>query len=181
MRRLIFPLLTLLFCLHSSLPVRFCREEVTITIHSGFVEVEGKYHIKSRAKNRILIEFFYPFPIDPTHPFPDSIAIPGYQFTLGDSGLLFQMRFEPGKEDSFSVYYRQPIKENSCRYIVTTTRRWQEPIDLARFIIHIPLRFQDARLNYSFDSNITQDSVTTYFLNFCRFYPKKDIIINWRE
>lgn len=181
MRRLIFLLLTILFCRPSSLVVRFCREEVAITIHSGFVEVQGKYHIKSRAKNRILVQFFYPFPIDSTHPFPDAIVIPGHEFTLTDSGVLFPMRFDPGKEDSFSVYYRQPIKENSCRYIVTTTRRWKRPIERAYFTITVPAEFKDVNLSFTPDSIQQSDTVTTCFVTFWRFYPAKDILITWRE
>ncbi|MEO0005260.1 MAG: hypothetical protein ABIK49_04580 [candidate division WOR-3 bacterium] len=181
MRRLIFLLLSLIFCRHSSLPVRFCREEVAITVHSGSVEVLGKYHIKSRAKNRITVQFFYPFPIDSTHPFPDSIAVPDKEFTSADSGVLFQMRFDPGKEDSFSVYYRQEIKENSCRYIVTTTRRWQEPIERAYFTITVPAEFKGVNFSFKPDSIQKGDTATTYFLTFWRFYPEKDIVITWRE
>ncbi|MEO0069780.1 MAG: hypothetical protein ABIK18_03190, partial [candidate division WOR-3 bacterium] len=137
------------FCARSSLPVHFTREEVAITIHPGIMEIKGNYHILSSAKNAISVIFFFPFPLDSIIQYPDSIAIFGYQFTKTDSGVSFKKRFRPQSEDSFYVYYRQPLRGNSARYIVTTIRRWKRPVDLASFTVRVPIKFKDVRLNWT--------------------------------
>jgi hypothetical protein len=90
------------------------------------------------------------------------------------------MQFRPGAEDSFFAYYRQPLKTNSATYIVTTTRKWKRPIDLARFRVTVPARLADVKLTYKPDSVKKADSTTSYFFTRKRFYPDKDVTVTWR-
>lgn len=154
---------------------------MAITIHSGALEIKGNYHIFSSAKNVISVIFFFPFPVDSSIQFPDSIAIPDCPFTRTDSGVSFKKRFRPQGEDSFFVYYRQPLRGNTARYIVTTIRRWKRPVDLASFTVNVPVEFKDVRLNWTPDSVQKSDTNITYFLTFRKFYPDKDIVITWRQ
>ncbi|OYD14777.1 hypothetical protein CH330_07655 [candidate division WOR-3 bacterium JGI_Cruoil_03_51_56] len=162
-------------------PVHFAREEVALSINHGCIETRGKYHFTSSAKKRLLARMFYPFPIDSVQNYPDSIGISRSRFTYSDSGLSFTLKLRPRSEDSFSAYYRQTLKGNSARYIVTTTRKWKRPIDLARFQITVPARFRNVRLNYKSDSVRTTDSIITYFFARCKFFPSEDVIISWES
>jgi len=179
-------------------PVHFAREEIAMDVRPGtlgdwhgsppgktvpvpfLLEVRGMYHFQCSAKEPVVGSVFYPFPLDSTHLYPDSIDIQQHGFQKQDSGVAFRMRFRPGAEDSFFAYYRQPIKVNSATYIVTTTRRWKRAIDLARFRVTVPAGFKDVKLTFKPDSVARSDSTVTYFFTRKRFYPDKDVTVTWR-
>jgi hypothetical protein len=183
-------------------PVHFAREEIAMDVRPGTLEVRGMYHFTCSAREPLLASMFYPFPLDSNHLYPDSIDIQvplGTPTRLGtrsemsdisvmsprpvqkqDSGVSFRMRFRPGVEDSFSAYYRQPIKTSSATYIVTTTRKWQRPIDVARFCVTVPASFRDVKLTFKHDSMVRSDSSVTYFFTRRRFFPDRDVTVTWR-
>jgi hypothetical protein len=181
-------------------PVHFAREEITMDVRPGTLEVRGMYHFTCSAKEPLVASVFYPFPLDSTHPYPDSIELrtPNdaapltlalsqreregvrVSFVRQDSGVAFRMRFRPEGEDSFFAYYRQPLKVNSATYIVTTTRKWKRAIDLARFRVTVPASFKDVKLTFKADSAARSDSAVTYFFTRKRFYPDRDVTVTWK-
>jgi len=149
-------------------------------VRPGTLEVLGMYHFKSSAKEPLVASVFYPFPLDSTHLYPDSIDIRQHGFQRQDSGVSFWMRFQPNAEDSFFAYYRQPLRVNSATYIVTTTRKWKRPIDLARFRVTVPAGFKDVNLTFKPDSVARSDISVSYFFSRKRFFPDKDVTVTWR-
>jgi hypothetical protein len=181
-------------------PIHFAREEIAMDVKPGTLEVRGMYHFTCSAKEPLVASVFYPFPLDSTHLYPDSIELrtPSdaepltltlsqreregvkVSFVRQDSGVAFRMRFRPEAEDSFFAYYRQPLRTNSATYIVTTTRKWKRPIDLARFRVTVPAGFKDVRLTFKADSVVRSDSAATYFFTRKKFYPDKDVTVTWK-
>jgi hypothetical protein len=181
-------------------PVHFAREEIAMDVKLGALEVRGMYHFTCSAKEPLVASVFYPFPLDSTHLYPDSIELrtPNdaapltltlsqreregvrVSFVRQDSGVAFRMRFRPETEDSFFAYYRQRLKTNSATYIVTTTRRWKRPIDLAGFRVTVPASFKDVKLTFKADSVVRSDSAITYFFTRKRFYPDRDVTVTWK-
>jgi hypothetical protein len=160
--------------------VHFAREEIAMDVRPGTLEVRGMYHFTCSAKQPLVASLFYPFPLDSTHLYPDSIEIRQHGFQKQDSGFSFRMQFRPGNEDSFFAYYRQPLKTNSATYIVTTTRKWKRPIDVAQFRITVPADFKDVNLTFKPDSVVRSDSFVSYFFARRRFYPDTDVTVTWR-
>jgi hypothetical protein len=161
-------------------PVHFAREEIAMNVRPGVLEVRGMYHFTCSAREPLAASMFYPFPLDSTHLYPDSIDIRQHGFQKQDSGVSFRMRFRPNAEDSFFAYYRQPLRVNSATYIVTTTRKWRRPIDVARFRVTVPVSFEDVKLTFKADSVVKSDSTITYYFTRSRFFPDKDVTISWR-
>jgi hypothetical protein len=161
-------------------PIHFAREEIAMDVRPSTLEVRGMYHFTCSSKEPLMASVFYPFPLDSTLAYPDSIEIRQHAFQRQDSGVAFRMRFRPEAEDSFFAYYRQPLKTNSATYIVTTTRKWKRPIDLARFRVTVPTGFKDVSLSFKPDSIKQSDSTTAYFFTRKRFYPDKDVTVTWR-
>ncbi len=149
-------------------------------VRPGTLEVRGMYHFTCSAKEPLVAALFYPFPFDSTHLYPDSIDIRQHGFQRQDSGVSFRMRFQPGAEDSFFAYYRQPLRANCATYIVTTTRKWKRPIDLAQFRVTVPVVFEDVKLTFKPDSAVRSDSTVSYFFTRKKFYPDRDVIVRWR-
>jgi hypothetical protein len=187
-------------------PVHFAREEIAMDVRPGVLEVRGMYHFTCSASAPLVAAVFYPFPLDSLHLYPDSIELrtptaelqtpnagvrmPDSEvrrselavrsFTRRDSGVSFQMRFRPGAEDSFFALYRQPLKANSATYIVTTTRQWKRPIDVASFRVTVPAGFKDVELTFKPDSTRKSDSTVSYFFTRKRFFPDKDVTVTWK-
>lgn len=161
-------------------PVHFAREEVSVNVHPGSIEVLGNYHFTCSSTTPGTAQVLYPFPLDQFQGYPDSIALPGFEFERGDSGVSFRMKFQPQSEDSFLAYYRQPLRGTQARYIVTTTRKWGRAIDRAQFRVTVPASFQDVKLSYKPDSVEKTDSTVTYRFSRTNFYPDQDIIVTWR-
>jgi hypothetical protein len=149
-------------------------------VQPGRLEVRGNYHLVSAAADPLVAVLFYPFPLDSTCTYPDSVEVVGHDFTRSDSGISFRMRFRPGAEDSFFACYRQPLKGRVARYIVTSTRKWNRPIDLAQFRITVPAAFEDVKLSYRPDSVRRTGSAVTYIFSRRGFFPDRDVIVNWR-
>ena len=180
-------------------PVHFAREEIAMDVRPGTLEVRGMYHFTCSAREPLVASVFYPFPLDSTHLYPESIelrtsnanrqsadsevrssALELRTFIRQDSGVAFRMRFRPEAEDSFFAYYRQPLKTNSATYIVTTTRKWKRPIDQAQFRVTVPASFEQVNLTYEPDSVARTDSTVLYFFARKRFYPDKDVTVTWK-
>ncbi|MFO7674866.1 MAG: hypothetical protein R6X12_00905 [bacterium] len=162
-------------------PVHFAREEVSVTVRPGAVEVLGTYHFTSSARDTIAAVISYPFPLDSFHDYPESVALPGHRFQLAESAARFVMRFRPGGEDSFTVRYRQPLRGPQARYIVTTTRQWRRPIDRAQFRVTVPAGLAGATLNYRPDSTRRDDSTLTWFFTRSGFFPEEDVVVSWSD
>jgi hypothetical protein len=161
-------------------PVHFAREEIAMNVRPGTLEVRGTYHFTCSSKGPLVALVFYPFPLDSTHPYPDTIDVKQHGFQRQDSGVSFRMHLKPNAEDSFFAYYRQPLKTNSATYIVTTTRKWKRAIDVARFRVSVPLSLKDVKLTYKPDSMVISGGTVSYFFTRKRFYPDKDVTVTWR-
>ena len=189
-------------------PVHFAREEIAMDVRPGTLEVRGMYHFTCSAKQPLVASLFYPFPLDSTHLYPDSMeirtphsptgaseananrqsadsgirrsALELRTFLRQDSGVSFRVQFRPGAEDSIFAYYRQPLKTNSATYIVTTTRKWKRPIDVAQFRVTVPVGFKDVGLTFKPDSVVKSDSTVSYFFTRGEFFPDKDVTVTWR-
>jgi hypothetical protein len=178
--RLLFIALCLCCCRRQAVePVHFAREEVRLDVRPGTLEVSATYHFTCKSKQPVGAVMSYPFPLDSLNPYPDSVVIAGYSFERSDSAVRFTMHFRPGREDSFRAWYRQPLKGRSARYIVTSTRKWNRPIDVARFQVTVPASLGDVRLSYEADSVTRSGSATSYFFTRKGFFPDRDVIVEW--
>lgn len=162
-------------------PVHFAREEVWMDVRPGVLAVSATYHFTCTAKEPVGAVVSYPFPVDSLNLYPDSIVIPGHAFTRNDTAVTFMMHFAPGREDSFSAWYRQPLRSNSARYIVTSTRKWRRPIDRASFRLSVPARFCGVTLSFEPDSVVIVGSTRNYYFTRTRFWPDRDVVVEWDQ
>ncbi len=81
----------------------------------------------------------------------------------------------------FEVRYRQNLNQNQARYILTTLRKWNKPIEEAVFIVNVPEDFKDIQLSYPADSVCEVETRRNYFITKRNFGGEKDLIISWEE
>jgi hypothetical protein len=153
----------------------FFAEGVTITIHDHTALVTGMYYFENLTSDRLRVTFYYPFPVDSHHHFPDTIWFFA-DYEIDTTGIIFTKVFKPHCIDSFTITYQQRFAEHIFRYITTTTARWKRPIKQASFTIITPEKAY-TEINYEIQTDVIIDNNryrTVLFENFC---PEEDLII----
>jgi hypothetical protein len=178
---MLFQLLCLILCItcqkEKGPPVDFFKEDITLEIEEGKVKVTGFYFFKNLTSDRIRVNFYYPFPIDAHHHYPDTIAMSRF-YEKDSSGIHFTMVFDPNGVDSFQIMYQQKFSKNQCRYITTTTEKWERPIKEAHFTIIIPDTLS-ATINYAVSHSKKIHNKHHHYITIQNFFPKEDLMIEW--
>jgi hypothetical protein len=158
-------------------PIDFFKEDVTIEVLDSRVKVIGVYYFKNLTDVGKRVRFYYPFPVDSNHHFPDTITI-GFPFEKDSTGIYFWLSIGPGSIDSFVISYEQQVKEPFFRYITTTTHEWKRPIKDANFTIIAPDTLV-INANYAFSELKNIDGYIHYSILMRDFFPEVDLIIRW--
>ncbi len=167
-----------LFCLcKRAPPIDFFKEEVTIEITNGKARVTGIYFFENLTEIGKRVKFYYPFPVDSNHHYPDTISL-SYPYERDSAGVFFTLSLRPKSVDSFRITYEQQIAESYFRYITTTTRVWKRPIKEANFTIVAPDTLVIS-MNYAFSTSKQMDGNRFYFIQIGDFFPEEDLIIRW--
>lgn len=154
----------------------FFAEDVTITIQDHAALVTGIYYFRNITHDQLRVLFYYPFPVDSHHYFPDSIwCFTEYQ--TDTSGIAFSKVFLPAAIDSFMISYKQRFSGGFFRYITTTTVHWKRPIKHARFTIITPAHVS-YEVNYEAQTEMITDHLHYRTVLCDNFLPDKDLIIN---
>ncbi|UCG90903.1 MAG: DUF4424 family protein [candidate division WOR-3 bacterium] len=180
-RLMLFQLLFLILCItcqkEKGPPIDFFKEDITIEIEEGRLRVTGIYFFKNLTSNRIRVNFYYPFPVDVNHHYPDTIAM-SRSYEENSSGINFTMLFNPKDIASFHIMYEQRISKNQCTYITTTTRKWERPIKEAHFTIIIPDTLS-AIISYPLSHSAKINNKHHHYITIQSFFPKEDLMIEW--
>ncbi len=158
-------------------PIDFFKEDVTIEVTGAAVRVTGVYYFKNLTDVGKRVRFYYPFPVDSNHDFPDTIRIE-YPFETDSAGIYFWLSIGPNSIDSFVISYEQQVKEPLFRYITTTTHEWKRPIKEAEFTIIAPETLA-INANYAFSEPVEIDGYRHYSIPVSNFLPDEDLIIRW--
>lgn len=173
---------------HSTGPVHFCEEDVTVAPSVGRVRVAGLYSFRNETDRLVEMGIAYPFPVDECHAFPDSVSVTELRdgepvtiaFSERPASVFWRMRFDGRETRRVRVEYSQALARNRAVYIVTTTAAWGRPIDVAEFHIEVPRGLRDVRLSFSPDTVEDRGDTIVYHLREEGFLPDSDIKIEWR-
>lgn len=164
-------------------PIEFFREDITFTIQDSLFCVEGVYHFRNVTEKPVTSVLFYPFPADSLYGGVDSVLI----YNLTDSipvelrrrgnGVSFQVSLEPFRVGKYKIFYRQKLYGNKAEYILTTTKYWEKPLQVANFQLEIPNHIKIDSLSYEPDSVYVNKGKSKYFWQMNNFMPDKNFII----
>lgn len=160
------------------LPVQFEKEEILVTLDSTEIKVEGKYYFKNRTDVQKLMKLFYPFPVDEKHYYPYYIEVKGLTFENKKDGITFDVRIKPFEEKEAVIIYLQKISARDAKYILTTTKEWNEPLEEAKFIVNVPASF-NSTLSYKPDSITKKEGRIFYYMTKHNFLPDSDLVVRW--
>jgi len=164
---------------------QFAGEKIEITIHDNYCSVKGTYTFRNNHSESIKRMLFYPFPIDSTLLFPDSIKISNVKknknisFVDAKTGIYFPIDVPAGKTVVYQVFYTQQTCTNKFEYILTSTQSWNRPLDFAEFIIKIPVELELKLLSYKSDSMEKVNHFNVYKFHKEKFMPTKNLLVEW--
>ncbi len=170
-------------------PLQFAEEDVRLFVEADSVKVEGLYRLRRRASGMIPA-LFYPYPVDSllggartvllrvTTPEGEWSPL-RWQESSRPPGARWLLPFFRGEILDVHTIYRQALRDSYARYIVTTTKIWQEPLEHARFEIHLPPGAEPLRFSYPFVRQ-TDERGDYYLYETDDFWPDQDIEVTWR-
>ena len=170
-------------------PVTFYREYVTVEPSRGRTSVSALYYFRNTSDRPVQQLISYPFPVDRFHLYPRTVRVwektaDGLRpmgFVHRERSVRWSMRFGPGEEKVVRVDYTQEIRRPHARYIVTTTKYWERPIDLAEFEFRVPASLDSVRLSFDPDRRSVSGDTVIYYMRREQFMPDDDLNITWRE
>jgi hypothetical protein len=170
-------------------PLQFQAEDVRLFVEADSVKVEGLYRLRRRAPGMIPA-LFYPYPVDSLLggartvllrvSTPEGEWAPlRWQESSRPPGARWLLPFFRGEVLDVHTIYRQALRGSYARYIVTTTKVWREPLEHARFEIHLPPGVEPVRFSYPFVRQ--EDEHGDYYLyETDDFWPDEDIVVEWQ-
>jgi hypothetical protein len=183
--RIIF--VTLLATLHAQTTgLEFNSESIAIALQEHACQVTGVYHFQNNSTRPVTdFPLFYPFPVTPELPFPDSIQVvsgrtgAAVPFSRIGSGIVFHIDVSPMGRSTYTVHYRQPAPARRFEYILETTQQWKQPLARAEFKITLPKTWTVTDLSLDYDRTQEGDSAITYTITRQEFMPDANLIIQW--
>ncbi len=168
-------------------PVNFFREYVTVEPSEGRTRVVGDYYFRNESGRALDIGIHYPFPVDRFHLYPFRVAaweerdgaFRPIGFTHTADGVDWRMRFDVAEERLVRVEYVQEIKRSHAIYIVTTTKEWGRPIELAEFEFRIPRDLGEVELSFVPDREEIRGDTLVYYMARTEFLPDTDLTVTW--
>ena len=171
-------MLFIMFCYcQKQLPIDFFKENVVIKISGSGVKVTGRYFFKNLTGQDKRITFYYPFPVDSNHVYPDTIML-DHPYTKDTAGIYFDMSMKAQRIDSFKISYYQKTRTQQFTYITTTTQQWKKPIKQALFTIIAPASLQ-VRFSYSPYTYKKVNDKSVFTVKKTDFFPENDLAIKW--
>ncbi|MFH1865991.1 MAG: hypothetical protein ABIK85_08925, partial [Candidatus Eisenbacteria bacterium] len=77
--------------------------------------------------------------------------------------------------------YIQEIRRPRAVYIVTSTREWKRPIELAEFEFRIPAGLDSVSLSFEPDRRTVEGDTIVYYMRHTEFMPDADLVVTWKE
>ncbi len=168
-------------------PVRFYREYVTVEPSATRTAVTALYYFRNDSDESSTVGIIYPFPVDRNHLYPfqtkvweerrDSFEPIG--FVRGETDVRWTMSFTPREEKLIKVRYVQEISSNRAIYIVTTTKLWERPIEVAEFEFRIPASFEGVMLSFTPDRTESHGDTIVHYRRYTDFFPDENLTVSW--
>lgn len=183
-------ILSLLLVLFSNISVKtisFFQEEIHIIIHEKSCIVKGKYFFKNEGKADVATTIYFPFYIDEFSLYPDSITVKdlitekNLPYENMKNGIAFAINVPEESIFILEVIYWQKLLSNRLEYILTTTKRWGKPFEIAKYTIEIPSIYPIKYISFDYNKYFKSDGIIVISIERKNFFPKKNLIVEWEE
>ena len=168
-------------------PLTFETEHIVLTVEADSLRVDGIYVMGCHGDRERTFALNYPYPRDErlggartvsfAHRLDDEPWQDGRWRELPrDRGALWTVPVVPGATLTIRTTYRQALRTDYARYIVTTTSAWGRPLRRAVFEIRLPAGVEPVSFSYPF----VQCEAGLWRYEAEAFLPERDITVEWR-
>jgi len=176
--------------LSSAFPLSFDSEWIRLSIAGDSLEVRGTYWLTCRRPTSAPTPLFYPFPRDSLLGGARMVSLMAcvdrgesapatWKEIPGIWGVRWVVSPCSGDTIRLDAVYRQRIRTNYARYIVTTTQKWDRPLRRARFEIRLPAGAEPEE--FSFPFTLKEAGGDRYYgFEAEGFFPDHDIVVRWK-
>jgi hypothetical protein len=165
--------------------VQFARELISIAVEDTSITVDGIYVLRNPAPFPRPQTLFYPFPVDSTHPYPDSISVwrrkQPVEFGVREDGVVFSVEIPAEGAVGIRVIYRQACPGQSGCYILTTTAAWERPLKSADFVITLADGLELEWTAYEVLPVEDEGGRSRYEFSREDFMPDRDLCLRWKR
>ncbi len=169
-------------------PVRceivFAREHIKVFVKTAGIRVEGSYTFANPDTTPLQQWLFYPVPVDSLHRAAEGIEIRSsgteVPFHAKANGLYFCVSLPERGSVVVDVCYEQTCLDSSACYILTSTARWDAPLEHASFEVHVPDAIHLEWMAYDAETVTASNGSTIYRFGRDDFMPEKDLCLRWQ-
>jgi len=166
----------------------FYKEDLNFYINKNNFIVDGYYYLSNSDSSKVSQFIFYPFPTKPYFGNVDSISVFDDTFkkeisfikAKDNSGITFPLQMESYGFRKIKIIYRQQLKNNIAEYILTTTKSWGKPLELANYKLFVSDKIKIDSLSYPADSSKFINNKHIYYWSKKNFLPQKDFIFYFK-
>jgi hypothetical protein len=165
----------------------FYRENIIIRLEDSIAKVEGYYFIFNNSVDDTKIALAYPFPINEDLKFPSTINIfdkthkNKIPYRKRKESISFPVTISALDSTIILINYTQKCTNKNFEYILTSTKMWGKPLELAEFTIEIDNNLKLLSHSYDFDSTYTDKDKTYYYFKRKNFFPHENIYLRWER
>jgi hypothetical protein len=159
------------------------------TLRSDTFYVNGLYYYRNTDTAAIKRALFYPFPENPSMGEVGTIKARNLRINTGKDlilrsdrkGAMLGLEVAPKDTAVLQVQYSQKIFGNQAEYIITTTKNWGRPMDIANYILRVPGdKYIIDSLSYTPDTCFHPTGEDVYVFSKRNFMPERNIIVYFR-
>jgi len=167
--------------------VQFASENLTVNVLDSCCTMDGVYSFRNQGAGVARWSIYYPLLNTTALPFPDSISISDnstrevLRFEKTGDGVLFPLEVQPQHTRGIRIWYRQRTPAQTFEYILTTTKAWGKPLELAEFHIVVPDSLQLVSCSPPFDTKRRSNQRTAYHIKRTSFMPASNLTITWKR
>jgi hypothetical protein len=163
----------------------FESEEVRLHISPGKLEVNALYRFANTGQKPYKGSVGYPVAVTDHQPSPREIVVNGSTSKVRcrrarRCAAVLKLEVPPGQARSLRIQYRQQLKSGRAVYMLTSARRWKEPIKRAEFEVHVPRHYENVKLSYRPDHTSLKGEVRIYRFARGPFRPDRELEVTWK-
>jgi len=171
----------------SAQPLDFFQEKIEVAVQGDFCLLNGIYYFKNGGSVPFEQSIYYPFIVNDSLPFPDSIAVQemganrSVEYASTEKGVTFVIHIPPRAVGIYQVSYRQRTRFNYMEYVLTSTADWNKALDVAEYRVRIPQGYQMTQLSLPGAKREKLSGESIYYLRKEHYMPLANLIVRWQR
>jgi hypothetical protein len=167
--------------------ITFFQEDITFNLDINYFKVDGFYWFINHSNKSIEKLIYYPFDNNSALEQIDSVEVFDILkdsklkiSNLGRQGFSFLLEVTANNTAVCRIKYRQKIMSDSVKYILTSTQKWERPLENADYKLIVDKQIEITEFSYEPDKLFSIDGNKIYYWKMHNFMPVSDMIFRFK-